>query len=164
MIPASRRFKPAELRFKLPIHFMDHYYLTLMDYLDMTKATDERIDQVVATWARRYDGSPAVLPPSEFLRLDLAVRKGDKRGALGLLAKMIESHPDPADAFWTFMNLSRVNSLVAQPDRDLPSAAQKWREGKMTTEQLSQEVQQRLGAIQGGGATSGPGVNVKKGA
>jgi hypothetical protein len=34
----------------------------------------------------------------------------------------------------------------------------------MTTEQLSQEVQQRLGAIQGGGATSGPGVNVKKGA
>ena len=161
IVPASRRFKPAEVRFELPIYFMDHYYLTLMDYLDMTKATDERIDQVVATWAQRYDGSPAALPPSEFLRLDLAVRKGDKRGALSLLAKMIESHPNPAEAFWTFLNLSRVNSLVAQPDRDLPSAAQKWREGKMTTEQLKQEVQQRLGALRDG-ATSGPGVTVKK--
>jgi hypothetical protein len=161
IIPASRRFKPAEVRFKFPIYFMDHYYLTLMDYLDMTKATDERIDQVVATWARNYDTSPTVLPPSEFLRLGLAIRKGDKRGALGLLAKMIESHPDPADRFWTFLDRSCVRDLIAQIDRDLPVAAQKWREGKMATEQLKQEVQQRLGALRGG-ATSGPGANVTK--
>jgi hypothetical protein len=163
IIPASRRFKPAEVRFEFPIYFMDHYYLTLMDYLDMTKATDERIAQVVATWAQRYDGSPAVLPPSEFLRLGLAIRKGDKRGALGLLAKMIESRPDPADAFWTFLDRSCVSDLLAQIDQDFSVAARKWLEGKMTTEQLSQEVQQRLGALQGG-TTSGPGVNVKKGA
>ncbi len=150
IIPASRRFKPAEVRFAFPIYFMDHYYLTLLDYLNMTKATDERIAQVVATWSRRYDASPLVLPPSEFLRLGLAIRKGDKRGALGLLAKMIESHPDPSDKFWTFLDRSVITDTLARIDDDLREEARSWFRGELKTDELNKLVRQRLSPSKSG--------------
>jgi len=143
LIRATRNIPDAEM-FRFPRYWMDHYLVASVEYLRLTKASDEQVAQVVASWARRYDAYPQVVPPSEFLLLGVMVAKGDKRGALEQFSKMIQRRPDPADKFWTFFGRDTVSDILAHVDQKLRDEARRWLTGKVQTGELRELVRKRL--------------------
>lgn len=138
---------PDEEKFMFPRYWMDHYLVALVEYLRLTKVSDEQLAQVVASWVKRYDAYPQVVPPSEFLLLGALIARGEKRGALEQFSKMVQQRPDPSDKFWTFFGRDMVSDMLAQVDQNLRDEARRWLKGRMQTDELRALVRHRLSAM-----------------
>ncbi len=150
LIRCSKR-NPAADRFKLPNCFPDHYLRALVEYLYLTKVSDEQLAQVVALWAKRYDAYPELIPPSPFLVIGLSAARGEKRNVLEQFSRMMQQWPDPSDKFWhCFTRWDNISDMVAQVDQNLRNEAHRWLKGQLKTNELSELVRQRIISCQTG--------------
>ena len=143
LIRKSRRTSDRKVQ-ELPRWLTEHYLVALVEYLHVTKASDEQVAQAVSNWAAKYDAHPQVVPPSEFVRMGFLCVQGRKRQTLEHLAGLIRQRPDPKDKFWTFFERDTVSDLLVEIDQNLRNEVKKWLKGEQDTASLIELARQRI--------------------